>query len=227
MELLQGIQLRRSIRAFKDTPIGKAIVEKIITAASNAPSYSNTQPWEITIITGETKRELARLLYAAAKSKRKAQPHLPFPQKWPEEMRKRSFVHMMKRWEAAGIRKNDLHSKDAKRDQFLQNFLFFNAPVVIIIYTDNRLGPWSIFDLGLFVQNLILSAQGNGLSTCIQAMPVGYPEIIQKYLGISSSKKIIVAVALGYRDKSAPINGYRSEKKEMGEWVNWLGFSEE
>jgi len=221
MELLQGIKLRKSIRAFKFTPIEKAIVEEIITAASNAPSYTNTQPWEITIVMGEQKKELAQLLYATVKSKRKAQPDLPFPKMWPEEMRKRASLHMRKRWEAAGIRSGD---REAKRDQFLQNFLFFNAPVVIFIYMDNRLGPWSIFDLGLFVQNLILSAQGIGLSTCIQAMPVGYPEIIKKYLGISSSKKMVVAVALGYEDKKAPINRYRSTKKNLEEWVKWIGF---
>lgn len=221
MELLQGIHRRKSIRVFKNTSIDKSKIERIVKAASNTPSYTNTQPWEITIVMGEQKRELAQLLYTTAKSKRKAQPDFPFPKVWPEEMRKRAFLHMRRRWEAAGIRSGD---HEAKRDQFLENFLFFNAPVVIFIYMDNRLGPWSIFDLGLFVQNLLLSAQGIGFSTCIQAMPVGYPEIIKKYLGISSSKKIVVAVALGYEDKKAPINRYRSTKKNLKEWVKWIGF---
>ncbi len=221
MELLRGIRTRRSVRAFENKSIDKPLLEKIILAASNAPSYSNTQPWEISVVTGEKKKELVQDLFQAAKSKKGARPHLPFPRLWPEEMRKRSIAHMVRRWEAAGIRQGD---RESKRDQFLQNFLFFDAPVALMVYMDSRLGPWSIFDLGLFVQNLILSVHGLGLATCIQAMPVAYPEIISKCLGIPSSKKIVVAVAVGYEDERAPINRYRSEKKPLEEWVNWLGF---
>jgi nitroreductase len=221
MELLRGIRTRRSVRAFKDRPIDKPALKKIILAASNAPSYSNTQPWEIAIVAGEKRKKLIEDLRQAVESKMRARPHFPFPKVWPEEMRKRSITHMVRRWEAAGIRQND---REGKRNQFLQNFSFFDAPIVIIIYMDARLGSWSIFDLGLFVQNLILSAYSMGLGTCIQAMPVAYPEIIGKSLGISSSKKIVAVVALGYEDKNAPINRYRSEKKQMEEWVNWFGF---
>lgn len=44
MELLEGIETRRSIRAFKPTPIPKEIIERILKAASNSPSFTNTQP---------------------------------------------------------------------------------------------------------------------------------------------------------------------------------------
>lgn len=96
-------------------------------------------------------------------------------------MRKRSLLHMRRRFEAAGIREND---REGKRNQFLRNFVFFNAPVVVIFYMDERLGNWSVFDMGLFVQNFVLSAHAMGLATCIQAMPVAYPEIITKCLAI-------------------------------------------
>ena len=220
MELLRGIQTRRSVRAFKDRPIEKSILKKIILAATNAPSYSNTQPWEIAIVTGKKKREqLIQNVYQAAYSKQKARPHLPFPKRWPEEMRKRAFLHMTRRYETVGVSKKD---REGKRNEFLQNFLFFNASAVIIVYMDEGLGPWSIFDMGLFVQNLILAAHGMGLGTCIQAMSVSYPDIIAKCLGISLSKKIVVAIPMGYEDKGAPINRYLSEKKKIEEWVKWL-----
>lgn len=218
---MRGIRTRRSVRAFKDKPIDKSILEKIILAASNAPSYSNSQPWEIAVVTGKKKEDLVQSLYQAAHSKKKARPHFPFPRMWPEEMRKRSSLHMMRRFEAAGFPPSD---RQAKRNQFLRNFLFFGAPAVVIVYLDERLGHWSIFDLGLFVQNLVLSAHGMGVATCIQAMPVGYPEIISKCLGIPSSKRIAVALALGYEDKSASINRYHPVKKPIEEWVKWLGF---
>ena len=53
MELLEGIETRRSCRAFKPTPIKKEILEKILKAASKSPSYTNTQPWEVAVVTGK------------------------------------------------------------------------------------------------------------------------------------------------------------------------------
>jgi nitroreductase len=221
MEILRGIRMRRSIRAFKKRPIEKSILEKIILTASNSPSYSNTQPWKITIVTGEKREELVQNLYETAQSRKRRQPAIPFPRTWPQEMRKRSSVHTKSRFKAAKIPPND---PEGKRKHYLNNFAFFDAPVVIIVYLDERLGPWSVFDLGLFVQNLLLSAYGKGLGTCIQAMPVAYPDVIRKALGIPSSMKIVVTVAIGYEDETAPINGYLSEKKNIEEWVEWLGF---
>jgi len=50
MELLQAIKGRRSIRAFKKQNVPEEIVEKLIDAASWAPSAGNIQPWEFVIV---------------------------------------------------------------------------------------------------------------------------------------------------------------------------------
>ena len=43
MELLEGIETRRSFRAFKPTPIPKEILGQILKVASNSPSYPDRQ----------------------------------------------------------------------------------------------------------------------------------------------------------------------------------------
>jgi nitroreductase len=220
MELLRGIQTRRSIRGYTSKLVSNSVLKKILGAAKNAPSYTNTQPWEMTVVTGKKREELIQKLYEVAQSKKRGSPHLPFPKAWPEPMRKRLLLHMTGRWEAAGVHRGD---QEGKRMLFLRNFQFFHAPVVFMVYMDGRLGEWSIFDLGLFVQNLCLAAHAVGLGTCIQAVPMVYPEVIAKCLGIPSSRKIVIAISAGYEDKKAPINRYRSEKKGIEEWVNWLG----
>ena len=50
MELLQAIKGRRSIRVFKKQNVPEEIVEKLIDAASWAPSAGNIQPWEFVIV---------------------------------------------------------------------------------------------------------------------------------------------------------------------------------
>ena len=42
MEILEGMKTRRSIRGFKPNPIPREVMEKILQAASNSPSYTNT-----------------------------------------------------------------------------------------------------------------------------------------------------------------------------------------
>jgi len=56
MDTIEAIESRRSIRAFKNTPIPKETLDKILKAASNSPSFTNTQPWEVAVVCGEKKR---------------------------------------------------------------------------------------------------------------------------------------------------------------------------
>lgn len=50
MDLFEAIKGRRSIRAFKSTPIPEALLDKILEAASSAPSAGNFQAWEFIVI---------------------------------------------------------------------------------------------------------------------------------------------------------------------------------
>jgi nitroreductase len=50
MELGKCIKGRRSVRAFKDKPVPKRKVEKILDAGSWAPSGMNAQPWRFIVI---------------------------------------------------------------------------------------------------------------------------------------------------------------------------------
>ncbi|MFA6428775.1 MAG: nitroreductase family protein [Candidatus Buchananbacteria bacterium] len=50
MELLTAIKTRRSIRNFQDLEVKKEIVEKIILAATYAPSACNVQGWKFIVV---------------------------------------------------------------------------------------------------------------------------------------------------------------------------------
>ena len=50
-----AILSRRSVRKFKDTPLGDEIIEKLIEAADAAPSACNKRPLEFFIITNKEK----------------------------------------------------------------------------------------------------------------------------------------------------------------------------
>ena len=166
MELLEGIETRRSFRGFKSTPIPREVMAKILKAAGNSPSYTNTQPWEVAVVYGKKKDELSKVLYDLASAKAPTSPDLPLPTTWPPEMEERSGEHGARRLKILGVEREDKEGREKLR---LMNYEFYGAPCAIFLFTDRTLGLWSIFDMGLFAQNLILAAHSLGVESCLQA----------------------------------------------------------
>ena len=62
MELLEGLQTRRSIRTYTDQPVTREQLREIIRLGTMAPSGMNNQPWRfVTIKSKETLQKLAQL----------------------------------------------------------------------------------------------------------------------------------------------------------------------
>jgi nitroreductase len=66
MELLQGINSRQSIRGFQPTPVPEALLREVLSTAGRSPSYKNTQPWEIAIVSGAKRDALSKILFDLA-----------------------------------------------------------------------------------------------------------------------------------------------------------------
>ena len=63
MNVIEVIKERRSVRQFKEDPIPDGVIEELMEAVRWAPSWANTQCWEVIAIKGEEKkRELAETL---------------------------------------------------------------------------------------------------------------------------------------------------------------------
>jgi len=48
---------RRSVRQFAPAPIDRAVLERVLTAATTAPSSTNRQPWRFTVVTAALARD--------------------------------------------------------------------------------------------------------------------------------------------------------------------------
>ena len=65
MDLFTAIRERRSIRKFKPDPLPAELITDLLEAARWAPSWANTQCWEVIIVSDpETKRRLAEAVPA-------------------------------------------------------------------------------------------------------------------------------------------------------------------
>ncbi len=222
MELLEGIETRRSLRAFESTPIAQGTIEKILKAASNSPSSSNTQPWEVAVVSGNRIKELGSILHKMAKSCITPNHDLASPKSWPPELDNRAKEHYGRRDTILGIEPDDKQSKEELR---LLNYEFYGAPCVLLLFMESTLSSWSIFGMGLFAQNIGLAAHSLGLGSCIQASAAGYPDAIRAFLGIPKTKLLLVAISLGYPNMGARINAYRSRKIDLNDFVKWYTIS--
>jgi nitroreductase len=101
------------------------------------------------------------------------------------------------------------------------NFEFYGAPCAILLFMDGSLGEWSIFDMGLFTQNLILVAHSLGVESCLQASVTNYAREIKEFLVMAESKKLVVCISIGYPDDKAKLNTYRSLKQKPDEFTKW------
>jgi nitroreductase len=218
MDLLQGLNSRQSIRAFKQSAIPETLLKQVLQAAGRSPSYKNTQPWEVAIASGQTRQALAEVLFQLASSNTPPNYDFPAPESWPPALDFRAKDHGTRRFNALGIGRDDSQLRNELR---LQNFRFFGAPCAVFFFMDESLGHWSTLDMGLFLQSFTLAAHGAGLGTCMQASVSGYPDAIRQCLGIPSSKKLIVSMSLGFPDLDAPINSYQSTRMDVEAYTTW------
>jgi nitroreductase len=219
MEMMKGIKTRRSIRAFAPKRIPKAVMKKILQAASASPSYTNTQPWEVVVVSGKKKTTLAAKLVKLASAKAPATPDILSTKNWPPALEERSREHGARRFNSLKIARDDQAGREKQR---LMNFEFYGAPCAVFLFMDTSLGEWSIFDMGLFTENLILAAHALGVESCLQASVTNYAREIKKFVGLPESKKLVICISLGYPDTKSPINAYRSTRQKPDRFTKWL-----
>lgn len=219
MDTLECIKSRQSIRGFKPDPVPRELLLKIIETASYSPSYKNTQPWEVMIVSGEKKRGLSSMLLEFLEQNTKPIPDLIEPVSWPQTQQNRINQLYEKRGKATGL---DLTDPAIIKKSKMANFRFYNAPNALYFYQDASLSSWSLLDIGMFIQSVMLAANALGLGTVPQAFAVDYAPQVKALLSIPEDKRLIVGMSLGYPDREAPINQTRTDRAGTDELITWL-----
>ena len=227
MDVVEAINQRRSIRALKPDPVPRGTLTEIVELALRAPSYDNTQPWELALVTGKKLEEIRQAFVEKAAAEEPS-PDIPLVPEFPQPYDTRRRVLGRKIFELKGIRRED---KEKRMWWLLQGLRSFEAPCVIYIYIDRsfylqdgNLNIWPVFDCGLVAQSIMLLATNHGLGTVAQIQAVLYPDVLRKALGIPASKLIVLGIAVGYPDWGDPVNQLRSERDCLDNGSTWHGF---
>lgn len=219
MDTIECIKTRMSIRKFKHEPVPREILLSIVETAQRSPSYKNSQPWEVAIVSGEKKEALSKALVDLIENETPPKPDIPEPVSWPPHIEQRMAEHMRRRSEKFGF---NLADPGLLKKSKIANSRFYGAPHGIFLFQDSSLPTWSIFDMGLFAQSLMLAANANGIGTVPQAFLTDYPATIKEFLQISEAKRLILGISAGYPDREDKANSYKSQRVDVSEMVKWL-----
>jgi len=219
MDIIECIETRRSIRGFKPDSVSKDLLLEVITTARWSPSYKNSQPWELILLSGAKKEALSAMLVDLLQQGVEPCPDIPVPESWPDAEARRIAGLMRKRAEVSGI---DLNDPEVIKKSKKANFRFYGAPHALYLFQDASLSPWSLFDLGLFAQSLMLAAHARGLGTVPQAFATDYARDIKEFLGIPQSKRLVLGISLGYPDADSPANAFRTDRIKTDEFLKWM-----
>ena len=207
------IKARKSVRAFTNQPVSLEDIKDILDAARYAPSGTNTQPWEVAVVQGATKRKLvAALLEKFDEGGKEKMDYHYYPESWIAPYKQRRLACGLALYSALEIKRED---KERQREHWRRNFEGFDAPVLLFFSIDKILATGSYLDYGMFLQNVSLAAVAKGLGSCAQAALANYPDVVREQLGLSEDKVILCGMGLGYEDQSHPLNRYRTERESV------------
>jgi len=218
-----AITSRHSMRAFLPTPVTRETIEEILRVAARAPSGTNTQPWKVTVLTGEAKRALSAKVRAAyddpAQRAQHTEEYAYYPTEWVSPYIDRRRKVGWDLYGLLGIAKTD---KVRMHEQHGRNYLFFDAPVGLIFTIDRVMQQGSWLDYGMFLQNIMVAARARGLHTCPQAAFTQFHRVIAEHLGLPDGEQVVCGMSLGHADMGAVENTLVTEREPVERFARFL-----
>lgn len=213
----EAMNTRHSIRRFDTRPVEQAKLDALFATSLRAPSWKNSQPWQVHVVTGTKRTRLAEQLTQAA-IEGKLGPDIAWPAVYPADAKRRMFDLGMKIYGVAGIDRKD----KAARDQFMvDNFKFFDAPVAVFITSNFETNYYVGIDIGCYLQSVMLLARELGLGTCPQAALSAAPDVVRAELNLPPEQKVIVGLSLGYPLPEPDLNRFHTPREPTGEKVKF------
>ncbi|MDH4139129.1 MAG: nitroreductase [Coriobacteriia bacterium] len=169
MELFDALNKRHSLRAFKTDPVSREKLDKLMEAASLAPSSMNEQPWRFFISTGESRREIGEIL---ARNTAHVQEYLDVMGIKAEEHAERWFAEL-------GDAPVVIACAVPRGDD---DFALLNKHLA----------------MGCAIQNIMLAATDIGVAVCPITFAYWVRDDLGEALGIPDDLDVVLILAVGF-----------------------------
>ena len=223
MKVTEAVTSRRSIRSFQDKLVDPALLRQVLETAQRSPSGGNTQPWNAVLLTGEP---LAKLFAKVAEVLPQGRAAFsPEYNVYPPELEGAYEVGRQ------GVGEAMYAALDIPRDNkmgrlawFARNFQGFGAPVLMLVHTPKYMGPPQWSDIGMWLQTVMLLLREAGLDSCAQEAWAVFSKQIRECVDIPEDHIFFCGMAIGWGDRTHPVNQFPVARAPLDEVVRWEGF---
>ncbi len=219
-----AITSRRSMRRFLPTEVPRETIEAILQVAARSPSGTNTQPWQVHVLTGASRQGLVDKVLAAGmqvdSTTRYKEQYDYYPAEWVSP-----FIDRRRKvgWDLYGLLGLEKTNRMGMQLQQARNFMFFDAPVGMVFTIPRVMGRGSLLDYGMFLQSIMVAARARGLDTCPQAAWNHFHCVIFEHLGLNPDTDMMVCgMALGHADPAAIENTLLTEREPVSGFARFL-----
>ncbi len=209
-EMLDWMRTRRSVRTFADRPVDKAILERVLEAATTAPSSSNRQPWKWAVVTApQTKQAIVTAIeHRATEIKaiiargHHADDYGSYGDFFYEPLRDAAAIVVPQYRPYPDLIANLIASGGGDSAQ----------------YTTAGAMQAELVSTSAAIMALLLQAHAEGLGACMMAGPMIAKDQIHALLGITQPWQMVGAIALGHLAAPLPSN---MPRKPIDRVVTW------
>ena len=190
MNTIEAIYQRRSIRKFNTDKVPRELIEKILEAATQAPSAMNKQPWRFVVLEGAKKDELISIFQKKVEKLARLKNNIGYARVTAEHMKQAPALILV-------------FNAESKAKGLFKVF----SSVMDVLY---------IQSIGGAIQTMLLAAQELGLGTLWMGHIFYAVKEIGKY--VDKNEELIAAVSVGYADET-PQARPRRNWREITEWL--------
>ncbi|HVC68974.1 MAG TPA: nitroreductase family protein [Acidimicrobiales bacterium] len=170
-EFFDVVLRQRACREFRPDPLDDSLVERVLEAATHAPSAENRQPWVFIVVRDPARRA------AIGDLNRRA---------WEGGGRS----HSLSRLSPALLDEVDRGAQGG----------IAGAPVLVVVGGDTRLGGRRVLAASVFpaVENMLLAAGALGLGAALTTLPLVFGDELAEIVGFPFEVQPIAVVPLGW-----------------------------
>ncbi len=170
--ITDAIYTRRSIRRYTDQPVPSELIDRLLEAATRAPSSHNSQPWRFVVITtASVKAQLADRMGARLRADR---------------VREADRV--------AEIDRDVIRSRE--------RITAAPVVIIACLSSSDRDEPrervMAMQSVAASIENLLLAAHDAGLGACWMAAPMYCPDVVREVLQLPGDWEAQALITTGY-----------------------------
>ena len=205
MDVFEAMETCRAMRQLKPDPVPAELIEKVLWAATRAPSPGNSQGWDFIVLDDPAKK--ARIAEAVQAAMLKRVAAMPRPDRTARLMLDGTTAMITALAEAPVI-------------------IFVTGGVIYPLESPSERFTWSA--LYPAAQNLIVAARALGLGTTFTTLHMTADRTVREVLGLPDHIRIAATIPLGWpAAKFGPVkrrpvedfvhrNGWEGDKRGLG-----------